>query len=184
MHPTYRIVVTEYLPCAVLGADADLLTVNNNREIGMQGLSLNLVEKLIRRKLRRARVDYHAVDPLLTQSLQRGLTVGNAQDMNVFGPIDILANRLAFVLVVLDQKDIFYAAIYIGSDFVEQIVQCLFALDRFGDKAVRAGQQRALARFLRGDNAHRYMPARHIVLQTRQDAPAFDVRQKDIQRNG
>ena len=47
---------------------------------------------------------------------------------------------MCFVLVVRSEEH-FYAAVYIGSDFVEQIIQGFFALDRFGDKAVRAGKR-------------------------------------------
>ena len=64
-------------------------------------------------------------------------------------------------------------------------LQRLLRLDRLGDERPCAPSfKAALARLVGGDDADRNVPGGHVVLQPLQHAPAVDVGQEDVERDG
>ena len=67
---------------------------------------------------------------------------------------------------------------------VEELLQHVAGLDRLAEHALRAALQAALGLIDRGDDVHRNVPQRRIVLQPLEHAPAVDVRQRDVEQDG
>ena len=118
-------------------------------------------------------------------SSQRAGAVGDGGHLHVVGRRRSSTMLVARGVVRLDDQ---HAAASAAVDelvqVVEQLVEHVPALDRLGQERRAPRSQRPLARLVGRDDADRDVPRRQVVLQPVEHAPAVDVGQEDVERDG